>query len=97
MVVFKMRDSVPSARYSSICNVLRRWRIWLIPTYRVYRLYDIYISQQEMYLHNNLNSHAGLCSYAEVLKLITFLNLAIIYETELFSYTCTFVDLLTEC
>ena len=33
-------DSVPSARYSSVCNVLRQWRIWLIPTYRVYRLYD---------------------------------------------------------
>ena len=27
MVVFKKRDSVPSARYSSICNVLRQWRI----------------------------------------------------------------------
>ena len=25
MVVFKMRDSVPSVRYSSICNVLRLW------------------------------------------------------------------------
>ena len=25
-----MRDSVPSARYSSVCNVLRQWRIWLI-------------------------------------------------------------------
>ena len=35
-----MRDSVPSARYSSVCNVLRQWRIWLIPTHRVYRLYD---------------------------------------------------------
>ena len=35
-----MHDSVPSARYSSVCNVLRQWRIWLIPTYRVYRLYD---------------------------------------------------------
>ena len=40
MVVFKMRDSVPSARYSSVCNVLRLWSILLIPTYRVYRLYD---------------------------------------------------------
>ena len=27
VVVFKMRDSVPSARYSSVCNVLRQWRI----------------------------------------------------------------------
>ena len=33
MVVFKMRDSVPSARYSSVCNVLRQWNISLIPTY----------------------------------------------------------------
>ena len=38
-----MRDSVPSARYSSVYNVLCLWRISLIPTYRVYRLYDIYI------------------------------------------------------
>ena len=42
MVVFKMRDSVPSASYSSVCNVLRQWNILLIPSYRVYRLYDIY-------------------------------------------------------
>ena len=41
MVVFKKRDSVRSARYSSVCNVLRQWRIWLIPSYSVYRLYDI--------------------------------------------------------
>ena len=40
MVVFKMRDSVHSARYSSVCNVLRLWSISLIPTYRVYRLHD---------------------------------------------------------
>ena len=36
MMVFKMRDSVPSTRYSSVCNVLRQWNISLIPTYRVY-------------------------------------------------------------
>ena len=39
-MVFKMCDSVTSARYSSIFNVLRQWSILLIPTYRVYRLYD---------------------------------------------------------
>ena len=39
MVVFKMRDSIPSARYSPICNVLRLWKTSLIPI-RVYRLYD---------------------------------------------------------
>ena len=37
-----MRDSVPSARYSPVCNVLRQWKTSLIPTYRVYRLYDDY-------------------------------------------------------
>ena len=40
MVVFKIRDSVPSPRYSPVCNVLRQWKTSLIPTYRVYRLYD---------------------------------------------------------
>ena len=29
-----MRDSVPSVRYSSVYNVLRLWRISLIPTYK---------------------------------------------------------------
>ena len=37
-----MHDSVPSARYSPVCNVLRQWKTSLIPTYRVYRLYDIF-------------------------------------------------------
>ena len=27
-------------RYSSVCNVLRQWSISLIPTYKVYRLYN---------------------------------------------------------
>ena len=40
-VVFKMRESVPTARYSPVCNVLRQWKTSLILTYRVYRLYDI--------------------------------------------------------
>ena len=31
-----MRDSVPSPRYSPVCNVLRQWKTSLIPTYRVY-------------------------------------------------------------
>ena len=39
-VFFLMRDSVPSPRYSPICNVLRQWKTSLIPTYRVYRLHD---------------------------------------------------------
>ena len=35
-----MRDSVPGGSYSSVCNVLSQWSISLIPTYRVYLLYD---------------------------------------------------------
>ena len=43
-----MCDSVPSTRYSSVCNVLRQWNISLIPTYRVYRLYDKEIEKGEI-------------------------------------------------
>ena len=49
MVVFKMRDSLPGARYPPICNVLRQWKTSLIPIYRVYRLYDNY--------YNNYYTH----------------------------------------
>ena len=38
-----MRDSVPSSRDSRVCNVLRLWRIWLIPTYRVGSLPTLYL------------------------------------------------------
>ena len=37
MVVFKMRESVPTARYSPVWNVLRQWKTSLILTYRVYQ------------------------------------------------------------
>ena len=37
-----MRESVPTTRYSPVCNVLRQWKTSLILTYRVYRLYDKY-------------------------------------------------------
>ena len=61
MVVFKMCDSVhvPSARYSSVCNVLCLWSISLITTYRVYRLYDY------MYNHvfNTLASSSTIKKY----------------------------------
>ena len=45
-----MRDSVPSARYSSVCNVLRQWNSSLIPTYRVYRLYVSYLLSENVLL-----------------------------------------------
>ena len=31
---------LPILRYLGICNVLHVWHIRVIPTYRVYRLYD---------------------------------------------------------
>ena len=37
IVVFRIRDSLPSTRYSPVCNVLRQWKTSLIPTCRVYR------------------------------------------------------------
>ena len=35
MVVFKRRDSVPSASYSSVCNVLCLWSLSLIPIWPI--------------------------------------------------------------
>ena len=61
MVVFKMRGSVPSAKYSSVCNVLRLWRIWLIPTYRVYLFYDIII----IYIRKILQSSTISVGFAQ--------------------------------
>ena len=52
-----MHDSVSSARYSTVCNVLRLWSISLIPTYRVgtdsmiYRG-DIYIPKFNVFRYN---------------------------------------------
>ena len=51
MVVFKMRESVPTARYSPVCNVLRQWKTSLILTYRVYRLYDYVFSIIYYYIY----------------------------------------------
>ena len=36
MVVFKMLQSVPSARYSNICNALHQWKNRVTTTYRLY-------------------------------------------------------------
>ena len=41
-------DSVPSMRYSSVCNVLHVWKISLIPTYRD-RLYDNYKKRKKIF------------------------------------------------
>ena len=54
-----MRGSVPSARYSSIYNVLRQRKTSLIPIYRVYRLYNSIIIRNQwrstiVYTHCNI-------------------------------------------
>ena len=69
MVLFKMRDSVPGVRYSDVCNVLRLWRIWFIPTYRVYRLYDTLlalINRSIQYIFNTLLWWPILCAVFRV-------------------------------
>ena len=38
-----MLESVPNTRFSSVFNALRQCSTWVIPTYRVYRLYDTMI------------------------------------------------------
>ena len=61
-----MRDSVPSTRYSSVCNVLRQWNIQLIPTYRVYRLYD---SKHIVYNNNNNINNTNTTTTEKIIKI----------------------------
>ena len=81
-----MRDSVPSTRYSPVCNVLRLKRIWLIPTYRAYRLYvssyfctsklhpKIYfLHQLEICRYMVLYSQLELNTNSYIIKSITYL------------------------
>ena len=71
-----MRDSVPSTRYSSICNVLRLWRIWLIPTYRVNRLYD-------NSNNNNNNNNKIILMLKIIVIIIIIIIIIIIYNTQM--------------
>ena len=61
-----MRDSVPSARYSPICNVLRQWKTSLIPTYRVYLLYDIYMYIELVQLIDSQYKNEMYCTYINI-------------------------------
>ena len=54
-----MRESVPTARYSPVCNVLRQWKTSLILTYRVYRLYDKRLIER---LHLNTRAYISRAS-----------------------------------
>ena len=65
MVLFKMRESVPTARYSPVCNVLRQWKTSLILTYRVYRLYDI---SKEWRCINEDQRGAGYFKFERVIR-----------------------------
>ena len=62
-----MRDSVLLPRYSPVCNVLRQWKTSLIPTYRVYRLYDIYKSGVE----EDPNNYRGIMLLNLLVKIFT--------------------------
>ena len=88
MVVFKKRHSVPSARYSSVCNVLRQWRIWLIPTYRVYRLYD-YIRR------NILGTYLDTCRNIKNIYGTTYgLKYTYIYNYNIILYICMYIPII---
>ena len=96
-----MRDSVPSARYSSVCNVLRLWRISLVPTYRVYLLYDIehiYAIYIYIYRRNGklcvvkviqfvLRKHYAILIYALSCSLLHSLQVLLFEEAH-----CTFTE-----
>ena len=59
-----MRESVPTARYSPVCNVLRQWKTSLILTYRVYRLYDTRMSVRNFVYSKDLEGSCGQYSVA---------------------------------
>ena len=46
ILIFTLKNftKLPVLRYLGICNVLYIWHIQAIPTYRVYRLYDIWLA-----------------------------------------------------
>ena len=77
-----MRDSVPSVRYSSICNVLHLWRISLIPTYRVYQLYDsesVPLNTPESSLRWQLILGCGINLYRKLLCLFLYRKLLCLF------------------
>ena len=57
MMVSKMRDSVPRARYSPVCNALRlrMCLMYCVPTYCVYRLYK----NEKHFLNEQRSSNAA--------------------------------------
>ena len=80
-----MRDSLPSARYSPICNVLHQWKTSLIPIYRVYRLYDIsYITilrWRIIYkLHYNMHNYCWAKKYC--MSVVQMLCAVSLFEAE---------------
>ena len=80
-----MRDSVPSVRYSSVCNVFLQRRIWLI--YRVYRLYDIDSMKIMIMVDNNYARY----DYER------HMNVTCIGISHLMNTTCYFLPLAVVC
>ena len=59
-----MRESVPTARYLPVCNVLHQGKTSLILTYRVYRLYDTLMSVRNFVYSKDLEGSCGQYSVA---------------------------------
>ena len=55
-----MRDSVPSSRYSAICNVLRQWKTSLIPIIESTDSMNLILILQWTYRDSVLSSDARL-------------------------------------
>ena len=83
-----MRGSVPSARYSSICNVLRQWKTSLIPIYRVYRLYDNNYNNNNNNYNNNNNNNNNNCNQKELLYLMGSMATFIVLFILKYNYAC---------
>ena len=81
---------IPSARYSPVCNVLCQWKTSLIPTYRVYRLYDtmpLYTIPCHYILYHTIPYH-----YILYHAIIIILYHGIIYYTmPLYTIPCHYI------
>ena len=65
-----MRESVPTARYSPVCNVLRQWKTSLILTYKNHRLVREAILHHMLQiahfmLSHHINDHSSVSEYIQ--------------------------------
>ena len=86
-------ESVHRLRYFRFCNVLHIWTIRAIPTYRVYRLYDILVEQS---LLTEMEEHSA---YLQVAVSISVIVASLPYNTYpiLFPILVVFLSIFCLC